>query len=119
MINTLLPHSIGISVSYPLPGTKFYENVKADLTDKTNWTDSNAMSMLFKNTYRPAFYKQLYSYVHASYRKQLALNDVKALLKSPASVNLKKIKKALSVAYYETTFFFAKKKLTRLEKLSA
>jgi anaerobic magnesium-protoporphyrin IX monomethyl ester cyclase len=93
LINTLLPHSIGISVSYPLPGTKFYENVKADLTDKTNWTDSNAMSMLFKNTYQPAFYKQLYSYVHASYRKHLALNDVKALLKSPASVNLKKIKR--------------------------
>ena len=116
MINTLLPHSIGISVSYPLPGTKFYDNVKADLTEKTNWTDSNAMSMLFKNTYEPAFYKQLYNYVHASYRKHLALNDVKILLKSPASVSFKKIKKALSVAYYETSFFFAKRKLAKLEK---
>jgi anaerobic magnesium-protoporphyrin IX monomethyl ester cyclase len=28
MINQLLPHSIGISVSYPLPGTVFYDKVK-------------------------------------------------------------------------------------------
>src|SRR5207244_4412693 len=27
MINTLLPYEIGISVSYPLPGTVFYEKV--------------------------------------------------------------------------------------------
>jgi radical SAM superfamily enzyme YgiQ (UPF0313 family) len=28
MINELVPHEIGISVSYPLPGTLFYERVK-------------------------------------------------------------------------------------------
>src|SRR6185369_13277889 len=69
MINELLPHSIGISVSYPLPGTVYYDKVKEDLTERTNWSDSNSMSMLFKNTYQPEFYKQLYNYVHASYRK--------------------------------------------------
>src|SRR4030095_12572085 len=53
MINELLPHSIGISVSYPLPGTVFYDNVKADFNGATNWTDSNAMTMLFRNTYQP------------------------------------------------------------------
>ena len=31
MINRLLPHEIGISVSYPLPGTVFYEKVKTQL----------------------------------------------------------------------------------------
>jgi len=34
MINDLLPFEIGISVSYPLPGTSFYERVKADSEEK-------------------------------------------------------------------------------------
>ena len=34
MINELLPYEIGISVSYPLPGTGFYEKVKSDLKEK-------------------------------------------------------------------------------------
>jgi len=35
MINELLPFEIGISVSYPLPGTTFYDKVKAELKKKT------------------------------------------------------------------------------------
>ena len=72
MINKLLPYEIGISVSYPLPGTVFYERVKAQLRDKSNWTDSDELALMFRNTYAPAFYKQLHRYVHKSYRKHLA-----------------------------------------------
>jgi radical SAM superfamily enzyme YgiQ (UPF0313 family) len=119
LINELLPHSIGISVSYPLPGTAFYDKVKTNIGDKTNWEDSNAMSMLFKNTYQPAFYKQLYNYVHTSYRKHLALRDLKALWQSSSLINQNKLKNAMRVAYYNTRFFFEKKKLARLEKFSS
>src|SRR5207237_1223882 len=59
MINQLLPFEIGISVSYPLPGTGFYERVKTELKKKTNWTDSDEMALMFKNTYPPFYYKQL------------------------------------------------------------
>jgi anaerobic magnesium-protoporphyrin IX monomethyl ester cyclase len=116
LINTLLPHSIGISVSYPLPGTKFYENVKSELQTKTNWTDSDEMALMFKNTYQPAFYKQLYNYVHASYRKHMAIRELKNLLQNPASVNARKLRKAVSVAYREISFLVAKSKLARIEK---
>ncbi|HEY2721013.1 MAG TPA: radical SAM protein, partial [Chitinophagaceae bacterium] len=68
MINELLPYEIGVSVSYPLPGTVFYEKVKADLKEKTNWTDSDELALMFRNTYQPAFYKQLHRYVHKTYR---------------------------------------------------
>ncbi|MEM6725308.1 MAG: radical SAM protein, partial [Bacteroidota bacterium] len=34
MMLELMPHDIGVSVSYPLPGTGFYETVKAQLKDK-------------------------------------------------------------------------------------
>src|ERR1700744_4387520 len=80
MINRLLPASLGISVSYPLPGTVFYEKVKADLKEKTNWTDSDELKLMFRNTYSPDFCKQLHRYVHRSYRWHMALNQLKQLV---------------------------------------
>ena len=77
MINHLLPDELGISVSYPLPGTVFYERVKADLKEKTNWADSDELQLMFKNTYPPAFYKQLHRYVHRAYGWRLALRKLR------------------------------------------
>lgn len=116
MINKLLPHEIGISVSYPLPGTGFYEKVKTDLKEKTNWTDSDELALMFRNTYQPAFYKQLYRYVHRSYRMHLALDSIKQLLTEPATTSLKRIKKALSYFYYLPATILAKSRLNSLEK---
>jgi radical SAM superfamily enzyme YgiQ (UPF0313 family) len=115
MINTLLPHDIGISVSYPLPGTKFYEKVEAELKEKTNWTDSDELALMFKNTYPPAFYKQLYRYVHKNYQKHLAKDCLKKIFVQPSNINLKAIKKGLSFAYYSPVTFLEKQKLNKLE----
>ena len=116
MINELLPYEIGISVSYPLPGTIFYENVKSQLIEKTNWTDSNEMALMFANTYQPAFYKQLHSYVHKSYRKHLSFENWRQLFINPLKSNLVTLKKALSGFYYVPAAFIEKKKLQKLEK---
>ena len=118
MINELLPYEIGISVSYPLPGTGFYEKVKNDLKEKTNWTDSDELALMFKNTYQPAFYKQLYRYVHRTYRMHLALENMRQLLSHPAKLSLKKIKRATSYFYYLPASFLTKWKLNSLEKSS-
>ena len=115
MINQLLPYEIGISVSYPLPGTAFYEKVKAELREKSNWTDSDELALMFRNTYAPAFYKQLHRYVHKSYRKHLALEAIKNLLLKPASIRMAKLKKALSLLYYSPSAWIAKHKLQALE----
>jgi len=119
MINELLPYEIGISVSYPLPGTGFYEKVKDDLKEKTNWTDSDELALMFRNTYQPEFYKQLYRYVHRSYRMHLALDNIKQLLSHPAKASLKKLRKAASYFYYLPASFLAKQKLNTLEKSAA
>jgi radical SAM superfamily enzyme YgiQ (UPF0313 family) len=115
MINELLPFEIGISVSYPLPGTSFYEKVKAELSKKTNWTDSNEMALMFHNTYQPSYYKQLHRYVHQNYHKHLAKNALVNLLRKPALADLKIIKKALSVFYHTPATFIAGLKLRQLE----
>lgn len=68
MLFTAMPDDIGVSVSYPLPGTGFYEKVKAELTQKSNWTDSDDLDLMFTNTYSPEFYKKLHRYIHKKFR---------------------------------------------------
>jgi len=74
MVEDLMPDDIGVSVSYPLPGTLFYEKVKDDLGGKANWTDSDDLAMMFRNRQRPLYYKRLHRYVHKRYRRKQALH---------------------------------------------
>lgn len=116
MINELLPHEIGISVSYPLPGTVFFEKVKNQLHEKSNWTDSDELALMFRNTYQPAFYKQLHRYVHKTYRKHIAFENIQQLFLHPLKTNFRTVKKALSGLYYAPAAFLEKQKLLQLEK---
>jgi len=116
MINSLLPFEIGISVSYPLPGTVFYKRVKADLKTKTNWTDSDEMALMFHNTFPPTYYKQLHRYVHQNYHQHLAQNSLKQVLKKPFKTTAANLRKALSVFYHTPATLIEKAKLNRLEK---
>ena len=117
MINRLLPDSLGVSVSYPLPGTPFYDRVKADLEQKANWTDSDELKIMFRNTYHPSFYKQLHRYVHQSYRWHLALQQIRQLVSRPAAITRQRIKQAASIAWYGPMSLMGKLKLNRLEKI--
>ncbi|MCK6543733.1 B12-binding domain-containing radical SAM protein [bacterium] len=73
MIRQNLPDELGISVSYPLPGTPFYERVRNELKEKHNWSDSDDLDMMFEGTYSKSFYKALHRFVHAEYRLRLFL----------------------------------------------
>ena len=68
MVLDLMPDALGISVSYPLPGTPFYQAVKEDLKQKANWTDSDDLAIMFKHRYPPQFYKLLHRFLHRLYR---------------------------------------------------
>jgi anaerobic magnesium-protoporphyrin IX monomethyl ester cyclase len=116
MINELLPYEIGISVSYPLPGTVFYEKVKGELKEKSNWEDSNELLLMFRNTYPPAFYRQLHRYVHRSYRKHVAFENFRSLFRNPVNLRFSILRKALSGLYYIPASFLEKRKLQGLEK---
>ena len=116
MIRQLKPAEIGISVSYPLPGTVFYENVKNELIKKSNWTDSDDLALMFHNTYSPAFYKRLHRYVHRTYRIQLALQRMKQMFSRPGSISLPGIKAVLSVIYYAPATWLDRYRLYTLEK---
>jgi anaerobic magnesium-protoporphyrin IX monomethyl ester cyclase len=65
LVRETRPDDIGVSVSYPLPGTKFYERVKAQLGEKTNWSDSEDLAMMFQGAYTNEFYRALHDALHA------------------------------------------------------
>ncbi len=118
MIKELLPYEIGISVSYPLPGTLFFEKVKSQLQEKTNWTDSDEMALMFRNTYQPAFYKALHKYVHASFHHHKAIEVAKKMVTHPTAMSFKKIKKAASILYYLPAAVFLRQKLKAFQTTS-
>lgn len=66
------PDEIGISVSYPLPGTVFYERVRRTLGPKRNWEDSSDLAVLYRGPFSTAFYRRLYRAVHAEFRTRRA-----------------------------------------------
>jgi anaerobic magnesium-protoporphyrin IX monomethyl ester cyclase len=59
------PDDIGISFSYPLPGTVFYQRVQEQLGAKRNWTDSDDLCIMFKAAYTSNFYRAVRDALHA------------------------------------------------------
>lgn len=70
LVRQTRPDDIGVSVSYPLPGTRFFERVRAQLGDKTNWSDSEDLSMMFQGAYTDKFYHALHDALHAQVDSQ-------------------------------------------------
>jgi len=65
LITAAAPDDIGVSVAYPLPGTKFYELVRPQLRAKTHWQQSNDLDMMFHGTYKTQFYHAVRDLLHA------------------------------------------------------
>jgi anaerobic magnesium-protoporphyrin IX monomethyl ester cyclase len=105
MVKELMPNNIGISVSYPLPGTKFYEKVKDDLKLKANWTDSDDFEMMFKGNYSSNFYRKLQRFVHKEFRKNQGIETLKSIVKNPSTLNFQKIKTIAKLGYYMPSAF--------------
>jgi anaerobic magnesium-protoporphyrin IX monomethyl ester cyclase len=68
LIRAEQPDDIGVSVSYPLPGTKFHQAVREQLGKKQNWSDTDDLDMLFHGTFGTAFYKRLRDLLHREAR---------------------------------------------------
>lgn len=117
MVLDLMPDEIGISVSYPLPGTKFYEIVKEQLKEKTNWTDSDDLAVMFRSTFHPAYYKKLHRYVHKVYKKKIGMDSIRKIFLEPFSINKKTLRSALLTFYYLPAEILDKFTLKKLESL--
>ena len=70
LIARAAPDDIGVSVSYPLPGTKFFEQVQAQLGEKTHWQDSGDLAMMFSGAYDSHFYRSFRDLLHVQVELQ-------------------------------------------------
>lgn len=64
LVRECLPDLIGISVSYPLKDTPFYEKVISGMGEKKNWSDSADLALMYPGRYHPDFYRALYHFSH-------------------------------------------------------
>jgi anaerobic magnesium-protoporphyrin IX monomethyl ester cyclase len=83
MVRDCNPDDIGVSVSYPLPGTPFFDRVKALLGDRQNWVDSSDLAMMYPATYAPEFYRTLHGAIHAEFRARKSMAALASLVRRP------------------------------------
>jgi anaerobic magnesium-protoporphyrin IX monomethyl ester cyclase len=115
MVKELMPDNIGISVSYPLPGTKFYEKVKADLQSKTNWKDSDDLEMMFNGSFKTKYYRKLQRFVHKEYRKSQGVSNLKKMAKNPLEFSFGNILSVMKLGYYIPSAFVDTLQLKKLQ----
>jgi anaerobic magnesium-protoporphyrin IX monomethyl ester cyclase len=114
MLLRLMPNEIGISVSYPLPGTKFYEKVKDQLKEKQNWRDSDDLAMMFQSTFDGKYYKNLHRYVHNLYRRQIGIQRMKSIFSSPQGFSKSDVKTVAGIFYYGMKALIFKTRLPQI-----
>ena len=68
LVRETRPDDIGVSVSYPLPNTRFYQIVQTQLGGKTNWSDSADLEMMFRGAFPSAFYRAVADALHIEVR---------------------------------------------------
>ncbi len=79
LIERARPDDVGVSVAYPLPGTRFYDEVKAQLGRKTHWRDSGDLAMMFRGVYDSEFYRRARDLLHQQVTLQQSGADARAL----------------------------------------
>lgn len=64
LVETARPDDVGVSVAYPLPGTRFHAAVRRQLGNKRNWQESSDLEMMFSGTYSTEFYRIVRDLLH-------------------------------------------------------
>ena len=114
LVRDCQPDDIGMSVSYPLPGTRFYAAVQQQLGERRNWQDSADLAMLYQGPYGSAFYRQLHTVLHKEFRARRAWRDLRGAIQQPVRLRGGHLRRAAAMAYHAGTLPLARRKLDRL-----
>ena len=116
LVREVSPDDIGVSVSYPLPGTRFYERVRVDLGRKQNWVDSDDLAMMYRAKYRPEFYRALHQVVHHEFRTRQLARNVRHAASRPLALRLPDVRRMAAWAYHRAALPVASFELRRLAR---
>lgn len=114
MVRDCRPDDVGMSVSYPLPGTKFHEAVRLQLGDKQNWNDSSDLAMLYRGPFSTDFYRQLHVVLHKEFRARKSWDEVWGAVRRPATLRRRHLRRLAAIAYHRATVVPARRRLERL-----
>ncbi len=76
MVRNTRPDDVGVSVTYPLPGTKLYQLVSSQIGAKSNWCGSGDLDMMFRGTFSTGFYRALAHAIHLEVRDGSNQRDI-------------------------------------------
>jgi hypothetical protein len=93
-----------------------YEQVKNDLQQKANWTDSDDLDMMFHNTYSQAYYRALQRHVHWFFHWEKSKRALQNIGKRPDKTSLRQVKDALKGIYVGPLSLLGGRKLDQLQK---
>jgi hypothetical protein len=99
MVRDCQPDDIGMSVSYPLPGTRFFAAVQHELGSKQNWQDSQDLAMLYRGPFSTAFYRLLHRVLHREFRARRAAAELGRVLHRPTQLRRRHLRLAATIAY--------------------
>jgi anaerobic magnesium-protoporphyrin IX monomethyl ester cyclase len=116
MVRECAPDDIGMSVSYPLPGTRFFESVKTQLGARQNWRASDDLAMLYRGPFTTAFYRQLHTVLHKEFRARKAAATLRKAVRQPATLRRRHLRQGAAMAYHAITLPLARARLNRLAR---
>jgi radical SAM superfamily enzyme YgiQ (UPF0313 family) len=99
LVRELAPDDVGISVSYPLPGTRFHQRVQAQLGDKRNWRESDDLDPLVPGAFSPRFYQALARTVHAELRSRRGARGLRRLVADPLGADRTRLRAAAELRH--------------------
>jgi anaerobic magnesium-protoporphyrin IX monomethyl ester cyclase len=117
MVRDCRPDDIGISVSYPLPGTPFHKRVQAQLGAKRNWVNSQDLDMMFQGAYVPEFYRTLYAVVHHEFRMRKAQDRLATVARRPGTLRPGHVRALASIPRHWVGLRLKRQKLRQLERV--
>jgi anaerobic magnesium-protoporphyrin IX monomethyl ester cyclase len=117
MVRDCRPDDIGMSVSYPLPGTKFYDWVSDQLGVKQNWLDSNDLAMLYQGPYTTAFYRQLHKVLHKEFRARKNREALLRAARQPRALRRRHLRQAAAMTAQLGTLPLERYRLNKLARL--
>jgi radical SAM superfamily enzyme YgiQ (UPF0313 family) len=122
MVRDCQPDDIGMSVSYPLPGTGFYRAVKDQLGSRKNWFDSDDLAMLYQGPFSTEFYRQLHVTLHREFRmrktwKMIWGSNDREVWEAPGRRSQNRIKLIATWFYYRIRLPLDRWKLNRLSRV--
>ncbi len=114
MVRDCRPDDIGASVSYPLPGTKFYDRVSDQLSVRQNWLDSNDLAMLYQGPFVTEFYRKLHTILHKEFHSQNYRRDLGHIVRQPRAIRRKHFRQAAAMTFHTMSLPLERYRLNRL-----